>query len=446
MNTSFNVSASDREVGHTQAVNGSKEARSQSAIQANEEIEKPRTEEHGETKQKKEVDTEIFFFSDARLAALKAAVSAALPRKEPESATTAPTVDPGEGSQTAPRAPRQPSNGSVPDRVSHNDSFSSRSYISTNDALCALLFTCITAARSSTTVPYSSSPRTFRQPALPHTLPLSLAVSGRRLLNPPLPKDYIGNFSLFCHLNVSLPHLRDPTPAAEIRPTSSTHEAPQLDGSQQSPRSSAPLITPDMPTIAGIAYRIRARILELDDNYVHGLIGALSRVSDLSKVQPAFRDPGAPLLGQRRDDSKDSSAPGTSAKSAAGAEARRQDSSSPVWDLMITPWTAQGFYNMDWGAEMLGGPHVGHDSAKEGKEAHEGKGGGGGGVPMGRCERVRVPKVRWETMDGVCVVLPRLEREGGEGGLEVMVGLERGVMARLKARGEWRKYAERRCD
>ena len=98
---------------------------------------------------------------------------------------------------------------------------------------------------------------------------------------------------------------------------------------------------------------------------------------------------------------------------------------------------------MDWGPELLGG------SAEGGEEAHGEDaevGSGGGGVRMGRCERVRIPKVRWGALDGVIIVLPMLEGEGEKGGLEVMVGLERGAMERLKGVEEWCKWAVPRCS
>ena len=451
----------DGKEGHKQMAREGKEHHLQSALQADTVFDKPRTAEQKEVEQKKEVDTEIFFFSHARLAALKAAVSAALPRENPRSATAAPAAMPGEGGRRHPQQrPGQPNNNRVFDSNSHNDSLSSQPYISTNDALSALLFTCITAARSSTSSPSSTihravAPDALHLPALPRTAPLSIAISGRRMLTPPLPKNYLGNVSLFCHLNISLPHCHTSSKANHIIPTAPVGTGPQ----QPNPCHPAanppePAITPDIPTVAGLAHRIRARLLELDENYVRGVIGALSRVGDLAKVTPAYVVSGAdvgsaaaPMLGQRQDDGHDvpSSMTAVAGQSVAGT-GEREGSPSSFWGTMITPWTAQEYYTMDWGAELLGGRHVGLDSAREGKEADEGKGGGGAGVRMGRCERVRIPKVRWEVMDGIVVVLPMLEVEGEEGGLEVVVGLERGVMERLKKRGEWRKYAERRCD
>lgn len=211
--------------------------------------------------------------------------------------------------------------------------------------------------------------------------------------------------------------------------------------------------------MAGVASRIRARLLELDETYVSGLIGALSRVGDVASVKPACRrfaagaaGAGAPILGQGRDDGGDVSLTGAVGVSLAGetegGEGSCSSSSSSSWDLMITPWTAQGFHAMDWGAELLGGRRGGLRSGKNGgDEAHDEGGVGSAGVrSMGRCEAVRIPKVRWEALDGIFIVLPMLEGNEETGGLEVMVGLERGVMERLKEMEEWREWAVWRCD
>lgn len=88
---------------------------------------------------------------------------------------------------------------------------------------------------------------------------------------------------------------------------------------------------------------------------------------------------------------------------------------------MVTPWTAQGYYSMDWGSEI-----------------------------GGKCERVRVPKVPSPAYDGVIVVLPELKVENGmgeeEAGLEVSIVLERSTMRRLKWMEEWTRWAQWRCS
>lgn len=247
----------------------------------------------------KEVDTEIFFFSRSKLGALKSAVSASV-------ASAADIKTP--------------------------------SYISTNDALSALIFACVTEAR-----------RPFNPTGTTQAIPLALTVSGRRLLNPPLPEKYVGNMSLFCHLDVPL------------------HT-----------------ITPETRSIAAVAHQIRKCLSQLDESYVRELIGALNTVDDTGKVAPASRV-------------------------------------SKYWPFMITPWTGQGFYGIDWGTEI--------------------------GV---KCERVRIPKVSRPEFDGVIIILPELKVENGieeeEAGLEVMVGLEKRAMQRLRGMKEWTTWAQWRCS
>ena len=99
----------------------------------------------------------------------------------------------------------------------------SPSYISTNDALSQpWLFACVTEARK------------FIISTDPHqTIRFALTVSGHRLLNPPLPNKYVGNMSLFCHLNLPL----------------------------QS-------VTAQSNDVATIAVQIRKRLLQLDDTYI----------------------------------------------------------------------------------------------------------------------------------------------------------------------------------
>ena len=253
----------------------------------------------------KEVYTETFFFPRSKLAALKSAVSASV-------------------------ASRVPSSGNCKAPL----------YISTNDALSALIFTCITEARKS-----------FKPIDTQQTIPFGLTVSGRRLLNPPLPANFIGNMSLFCYLDLPL------------------HA-----------------VTPAIYNIASIAFQIRNRLSQLDEDYVRKLIGALGTVDDTSKVAPACRM------------SKD-------------------------WPFMITPWTGQETYGIDWGKEI-----------------------------GSKCERVRIPKVSWPAFDGVNIIFPELKRDNDgvgeeeEAGLEVMVGLEKRVMGRLREMEEWNQWAQWRCS
>lgn len=248
----------------------------------------------------KDVDSEIFFIPRSKLAKLKSVLSAFV-------ASAAPS--PGDSR-----------------------------YISTNDALSALLFACVTEAR-----------RPIKSNDPQQTIPFAITVSGRRLLTPPLPDKYVGNMSLFCHLDLPL--------------TS---------------------VTAESHNVAAIAHRIRKRLRQLDDSYVNRLIGALRTVDDTAKVAPACR-------------------------------------ASKEWQFMVTPWTTQGYYSMDWGSEI-----------------------------GAKCERVRVRKVSRPAHDGANLVFPELKVENGigeeEAGLEVMVALERSAMRRLKGMEEWTRWAQWRCS
>ena len=68
-----------------------------------------------------------------------------------------------------------------------------------------------------------------------------------------------------------------------------------------------------------------------------------------------------------------------------------------------------------------------------------------------KCKRLGSPKASWPAFDGVNIVFPELKGENdtdGEetAGLEVMVGLEQGVMQRLRGMDEWTRGAQWRCS
>ena len=155
----------------------------------------------------KEIDSEIFFFPRSKLNALKSIVSASMASDNPSS-----------------------SKNEVP------------SYISTNDALSALLFTCITEARKS-----------FHSVITQQVLSFLLTVSGRRLPKPPLPEKYIGNMSLFCQLDLPL-HI----------------------------------VTPEIRSMASIACQIRKRISQLDEGHVKRLVGAINRLDDVGSLSSSW--------------------------------------------------------------------------------------------------------------------------------------------------------------
>lgn len=118
-------------------------------------------------------------------------------------------------------------------------------WISTNDALAALCYCCITTART----PHPPDP--FVEIQLAQTL------DGRRLLQPPVPQDFLGNVSLFCQISSSFDSLQ-----------------------------------PSIANISALALRIRRRINELNTAYTDNLLSALDKVPDISTVVPSFAGGG----------------------------------------------------------------------------------------------------------------------------------------------------------
>lgn len=111
-------------------------------------------------------------------------------------------------------------------------------WISTSDALCALLSTCIQRTRDK-----------------PRPLTLGLAMDFRGAMDPPLPADYIGNAVHM--LYIPLPHF----------PSSQN-------------------IQDQRSTISTTAHLIRQRIKTVTQEYMHRIIGALNSpdIQDISKV------------------------------------------------------------------------------------------------------------------------------------------------------------------
>ncbi|KAL8791335.1 MAG: hypothetical protein Q9195_005954 [Heterodermia aff. obscurata] len=120
---------------------------------------------------------------------------------------------------------------------------SSPSYISTNDALSALCFACLTHARW----PYLS---------FSEDINLALNLDGRRLLEPPLPDTWMGNAVLHAQIKYPL----------------------------------ATLLPPCIKSLSDLALKLRNRILEMrGGGYAEGLLRALHKVPNLGKVVPSFQ-------------------------------------------------------------------------------------------------------------------------------------------------------------
>ena len=113
-------------------------------------------------------------------------------------------------------------------------------WISTMDALCALIFCCVHCARDEKL--RTKANKSFT---------MLTAMSMRRLLDPPLPADYIGNVLTF--LQCVLPNT-------------------EIDSKPEK--------------VAEVARLMRSKIKERDEDYLRKLIGALSSIEDLAKLEP----------------------------------------------------------------------------------------------------------------------------------------------------------------
>ena len=191
-------------------------------------------------------------------------------------------------------------------------------WVSTNDALCALMGCCVPLANGGCKV--------------------GLVVGGRRLLNPPLPADYVGNIMTF--IEASVPNQNTDSMKAKV---------------------------------ALLAHLIRSQIRQRDERYITRMISALSSVEDFAKV--IVRQPAADRIG-------------------------------------ISSWGNQGFYDTNWGDAV------------------------GAGI-----ESVRI----WFKTKNLCVILPELSAPrftGDQCGLEVVIGLEKRHIERLKKNELFMRFAE----
>lgn len=111
-------------------------------------------------------------------------------------------------------------------------------WISTNDALCALISCCMASARDKKI-----------QEMTDRSWILWMVLGARRMLDPPLPADYIGNIASFVRLSAASQSVES-TPAK----------------------------------VAEVAHLIRDQIKQRDEAYMRKFIGALSSIEDLTRV------------------------------------------------------------------------------------------------------------------------------------------------------------------
>ena len=236
----------------------------------------------------------------------------------------------------------------------------SKSWISTNDALCGLLWKSITTARAPTLVHHPPS-------TLSH---FNMAVSGRSILSPPISPNYVGNVTVISKAYLPLSMLLP-------LPTSSSPNGTEVDETSQAKKTrSGPLPLPSL------ALTIRKSITNITSPTIKDIIASLRSVPNLERLAPSGYTSHGTNIG-------------------------------------CSSWARQPYYDLQWG------PVVGGET--------------------GKCQRLR-----WRSLktDGVFVILPRLPGGGAggeEGGLEIILGLEREVMGRLLGDEEFREFAEWRC-
>ena len=142
-----------------------------------------------------------------------------------------------------------------------------------------------------------------------------------------------------------------------------------------------------VPTLAHLSQSLRLRILSLTPSRILTIISTLHHHPDISQIEPSCRE-----------------------------------QSDRDHQFMITSLSGQHFSDLEWGPAMKGS----------------------------RCERVRIPNIEGDTrraLDGIVIILPEVKGGGRapgdadveEGGLEVLVWLEKGAMDRLKGMEEWNK-------
>ena len=172
--------------------------------------------------------------------------------------------------------------------------FPSTDWISTNDALCALLWRCITRVRThlaSTLLPPPPSSSS------PPPLNLALALEARRRLIPALPAEYLGNAAFYCPVTSTL----------------------------------STVISAHTP-LSAVALLIRAAVTGFDDRKMRGVIGLLQSISSYSATATA-------------------TAAATKPPQISLHERVYED---PLRGLIITSWADMGLYELVWGAGLGG--------------------------------------------------------------------------------------------
>ena len=169
-----------------------------------------------------------------------------------------------------------------------NDGNGQKRWISTNDAVCALFWSCITDARLSrlegSARTDSSSSKTQGQMNEWKTT-LGMAINARSRLRPALPKAFLGNVVLYGACTRDSKDTRcQPMPSGDSPSNATT------DGSTT---STATNITPNaasLKVIASTALDIRQRVNSVDDGYVRRVISLVESIPDISLIGGSFFD------------------------------------------------------------------------------------------------------------------------------------------------------------
>ncbi len=255
-------------------------------------------------------------------------------------------------------------------------------WITTHDALQSLLWQHLTNAR----LPSLTS--TAATTPLPTTSTLLIPVNIRKRINPPLPPTYLGGAVALAPATLPLTSLLPPTTTHKLHP-----------------EAVAKVV--DRAYLLSTAIAIHTAIARVNDTYVREVLALTSTQDSVKNMVDLNVDTARGL------------------------------------DLCITSWAVLPIFD-DQGAEAEGG-------VEGAGGVRVGVGQKGGiksdlGMGLGLADFVRKP---WSTDAGGCIILPRdrrRARDGGKGGLEVLVQLKTGDMERLMRDAEFMECVERVID
>ncbi|KAI0441435.1 hypothetical protein F4803DRAFT_418143 [Xylaria telfairii] len=248
------------------------------------------------------------------------------------------------------------------------------SWVSTSNILSSLLWSAILEAEGNPTPLGTDEVATHTDERIST---LSFPVQFRSILNPPLPRDFLGAAFLMTSAKVLYSDI-----CLISRPGPNSEAATQDQKAKL--ESQAPEIavnSVDIPALARVALAIRKSTQDLDDAAVRQVLAYLEAHMNINLEAPL-------ILGPPRINAGGS---GTS----------------------VVSWADQHVYEFDWGDAI------------------------------GRCDTVRLPKMGYKRDP---IVLPRVpNRNGDNGGLEVVMSYEGNIMQKLIEGRIMRRFAILRC-